>query len=321
MATVRRIFIGSSSEALKEAILIKEIINKQPGMEAVVWNGDAFVAGRTLLETIERLPFDYHGAVFLATPDVSCKRHRENFEAPVANVVFEYGYLAARLSRDRVAFCRFKKAAIPSDLGGLKVIDVNEYHDRKASALSSGAERDLVSWLRQLPAGIDGIPAISQVHGYSGTWNIESRFSLWRGVELQNEDKVSFEGKAFLVLQADAERGSGVQVGQLYIVIGEYRASYDIVNEILAARVNKDGNLQLRLRVVRREGPKDESGTLSDSRLREPLVRKEFEIELKPAPDESNRLIGAHEYRSATTIYQKAVERWEYSGLLGSGSL
>ena len=55
MATVRRIFIGSSSEALKEAVLIKGIINKQPGMEAVVWNGDAFVAGKTLLETIERL--------------------------------------------------------------------------------------------------------------------------------------------------------------------------------------------------------------------------------------------------------------------------
>ena len=82
MATVRRIFIGSSSEALKEAVLIKGIINKQPGMEAVVWNGDAFVAGKTLLETIERLPFDYHGAVFLATPDVSCKRHRESFDAP-----------------------------------------------------------------------------------------------------------------------------------------------------------------------------------------------------------------------------------------------
>jgi hypothetical protein len=51
------------------------------------------------------------------------------------------------------------------------------------------------------------------------------------------------------------------------------------------------------------------------------LVRKEFEIELKPAPDESTKLTGTHEYRSATTIYQKAVERWEYSGLLGSGSL
>lgn len=321
MATVRRIFIGSSSEALKEAGFIAKAINKQPGMKAVVWNGDAFVAGRTLLETIERLPFDYHGAVFLATPDVSCRRNRETFEAPLANVVFEYGYLAARLSRDRVAFCRFKKAAIPSDLGGLKVIDIKEYHDSRASALPSNAERDLVSWLRHLPAGVNGVPAISQVHGYSGTWTVESRFSLWRGVELKSEDKVSFEGKAFLVLQGDGERGSGIQVGQLYIVIGEYRASYDIVNEILAARVNKDGNLQLRLRVVRRDGPKDESGTLADPRLRAPLVRKEFEIELKPAPDESTKLKGTHEYRSATTIYQIAVERWEYSGLLGSGSL
>jgi len=321
MATVKRIFIGSSSEALKEAMFIRDTIDKQQGMEAVVWNGDAFVVGRTLLETIERLPFDYHGAVLLATPDVSCQRNRDRFDAPVGNVIFEYGYLAARLSRNRVAICRFKNAEVPSDLGGMKVINVKEYHDKKALALPREAEKELVGWLQHLPAGLDGIPAMSQVHGYSGTWNVEARFSLWRGVELKPGDKVFWEGKAFLVLQSDGERGSGIQVGTLYIAVGEYRASFDIVNEIVAASVDKDGNLKLRVRVVRREGPKDETGILSDRQLQEPLARKEFDIDLTPTSDQSNKLTGHHEYRSATTTYQEAMERWEYCGLLATGAL
>src|SRR5262249_60732651 len=127
MTKNRTIFVASSTEALNEAGFIAKVIEKQPGMEAVVWNRDAFPVGRTLLETIERLPFDYHGAVLLATPDVSCKRVGRSFSAPVANVVFEYGYLAARLTRERVAICRFKEAEVPSDLGGMKVIDVKEY--------------------------------------------------------------------------------------------------------------------------------------------------------------------------------------------------
>jgi hypothetical protein len=321
MSTITRIFIGSSSEALKEAMFLRTLINRQPGMEAIVWTGDAFVVGRTLLETIERLPFDYHGAVLLATPDVACKRNRNSFDAPVNNVVFEYGYLAARLSRDRVAICRFKNAEVPSDLGGMKLIQVNEYQKKNASRLPREAEAELLSWVKHLPAGLSAIPAISQVHGYSGTWTVETRFSMWRGVELKPPDKVSWEGKSFLVLQDGGERGSGIQVGCLYIVMGEYRASYDIVNEVVAASVSKEGNLHLRVRVVRRDGPKDESGVLSDPRLREPLVRKEFEIHLEPTPNGGNKLVGVHEYRSATTIYQRAEEHWEYSGLLSAGSL
>lgn len=78
----------------------------------------------------------------------------------------------------------------------------------------------------------------------------------------------------------------GFKWGLCYIAVGEYRASFDIVNEIVAASVDKDGNLKLRVRVVRREGPKDETGILSDRRLQEPLARKEFDIQLTPTSDQ-----------------------------------
>jgi len=315
--TDRKIFVGSSTEALSEASFIANVIRKQPGMEAVIWNRDAFAVGTTLLETIEKLPFDFHGAVLLATPDVSCDRDGKRFRAPVANVIFEYGYLAARLTRKRVAICRFQQAEVPSDLGGMKVVTVNEYRKKHASALPRDAEEELSAWLRDLPAGAGRIPAISQVHGYSGTWTVESRFSLWRGIELKGEDKVFWEGKTYLALQEDGERGSGIQVGDLYIVIGQYRARFEVVNEIVSASVGNGGVLKLRVRVLRREGPKNESGSPSHEAVKEPLPQKEFEIVLHPVAGESKKLEGIHEFRSATTVHQRAHERWEYSGLLG----
>lgn len=322
MAKTTRIFIGSSSEALKVAELVARVI-KEADMEPVIWNSDAFVLGMTLLETIESLPFDCHGAVLLATPDRSSSRGEETVWAPVPNVVFEYGYLAARLTRKRVAICRFEKAEIPSDLQGLKLVDVKDYvyREDEPSALPQEATHDLCRWLKQMPRLAERISPVSQVHGYSGTWNVESRFSLWRGMEMKPHDKVYFDGKTFLMLQNDGERGSGIQIGKLYILVGEYRATYEIVNEILAASVDEKGTLKMRVKVVRREGPKNKSGEPPNPSFLEDLANKEFDLELKPMPGKSKTLQGGHEYRSANVEYQRAKEHWEYSGLFGSSCL
>lgn len=317
-----RIFIGSSSEGLKAAKLVARVIEEagDGGMEPVIWNREAFVLGMTLLETIESLPLDYHGAVLLATPDKYSTRGKNTIWDPAPNVIFEYGYLAARLTRKRVAICKFGEAEIPSDLQGLKVVDVRDYDYKRAPALPKTATRELQSWLNQLPRLAERIPPLSQVHGYSGTWNVESRFSLWRGAEVIAPDKVYFDGKTYLVLQDDGEKGSGVQIGKLYILIGEYRATYEMVNEILAASVDAKGTLRLRMKVVRREGPKDVQGE-PNPRWLEGLANKEFDLELRPSPGKSKMLRGRHEYRSATVVYQKATEHWEYSSLFGSSCL
>lgn len=322
MTETTRIFIGSSSEALKVAELVAQVI-KEAGMEPVIWNSDAFVLGMTLLEAIESFPFDYHGAVLLATPDRSCTRGNETILAPVPNVVFEYGYLAGRLTRKRVAICRFDKAEIPSDLQGLKLVEVKDYayKPKKPLALPQGAAGELIDWLKQMPRLAAKIPPVSQVHGYSGTWNVESRFSLWRGVEIEPLDKVYFEGKTFLVLQTDGAKGSGIQIGGLNILVQEYRATYEIVNEVLDATVDEDGTLKMRVRVVRREGPKDARGEPPAPSFKEDLANREFNLELKPAQGKVKRLQGLHEYRSATVAYQKAEEHWEYVGLFGSSCL
>lgn len=318
MEKATRIFVGSSSEALKVAQLVADAI-RQSNMEPVVWNNDAFVLGMTLLETIESLPFDYHGAVLLWTPDVSCRRRGEDpFSAPVANVVFEYGYLAARLTRRRVAICRFGNADVPSDLQGMKLVEVQDYQPADPAALPPEARRELGSWLKQLPPLASGIPPVSQAHGYSGTWNVESRFSLWRGVKIEKGNKVYFDGKTFLVLQNDGEKGSGIQVGKLWIDTEGYSAMYEILNEVLSASVDEDGTLKLHIKVVRREGPKNTSGKAPDESFEEDLRNKEFDLVLKPVPGKSKRLRGTHAYKSASKVYQRAVENWEYSNLFGA---
>ena len=201
MLGTRKIFVGSSREALKVAARVKEVIENHGDMnlKAVMWP-DAFPPGQTLVETIESIPFEYDGAVILWTPDVSSRRVGDVKE-PVANVVFEYGYLAARLTRRRVAICRFRNAAIPSDLGGVKFIDIENYEKTDPPPLNETASRALCNWLKDLPVLTAGLPPISQVHGYSGIWSVQNQFSLWRGYPVGEKDQIYFDGKTSLVIQ------------------------------------------------------------------------------------------------------------------------
>jgi hypothetical protein len=307
-----QIFIGSSKLAKTEVEFVANVVTGT-GMKPVRWyEGDSpFAVGKTLLETIERLPIDFHGAVLLVTPD------------PAPNVLVEFGYLAARLTRKRVAICRFGAAEIPSDLGGMKYVDFADYDYRnKPTELPNQPTVELSEWLRQIPHLAGGVPPVSQVHGYSGTWNIASTFSLWRGTPIEPDDRVYFEGKAFLVLEEGGERGSGIQVGKLSIRIGEYAATYDILNEIITASVDVNGTLRMLVKIVRREGPKEPPAIrLDEAKYPSNLPTKEFHVEVRPDPVIAETLTGAHWYRTATKVYQQAEEHWDYAHLFGSSCL
>src|SRR4029077_20135036 len=88
-----------------------------------VWDTGAFPVGSTLLERIDSLANEFEGAVLLFTPDVHSVRSGQTADEPVSNVMFEYGYLSARLTRQRVAICLFENADLPSDLQGVKVMN------------------------------------------------------------------------------------------------------------------------------------------------------------------------------------------------------
>jgi hypothetical protein len=307
-----RIFIGSSSEALNEAELVAKVI-EDADMKPVVWNRDAFVLGVTLLETIENIPFDYHAAVLLVTPDVTCSRNGNTFSAPVANVVFEYGYLAARLTRKRVAICKFGEVDLPSDLGGMKLVEVKDYKKEKQSALPNETRKELSSWLQQMPRLVAGISPISQVHGYSGTWNVQNNFSTWHGISIETPDKVTFDGKARLTLPKDGQQGHGTQIGQLKVKIGQYEATWEIVNEVVNAKVDKKGVLTMRVKnCIRTLVKGSEKGVRPSDTVREGLPSPEWELVLEPSTGEPLMLTGVHEYPVALEVYSKADEVYKY---------
>ena len=172
----RKIFVGSSSEAEQLAdTAVGDVILKS-GMELVPWRG-IFPLNVHPLEVFERiLPESIDGAVFLVTPDVFGTRGSARFDAPVANVILEYGYLTARLGRRRVVVCEFDGATQPSDLQGVTVVKCGRYEPDKPGPLPEDARTQLGNWMTGLPQLAQGFAPVKQVHGYSGKWNVKSTF-------------------------------------------------------------------------------------------------------------------------------------------------
>jgi hypothetical protein len=307
MSTERTIFVGSSWEATGLAAKIGSAI-AAGGMSPVVWNMGAFPAGQTLLERIENLPYEFDGAVLLATPDIRCTRHGKSFVAPASNVIFEYGYLSSRLTRRRVAICRFGEADMPSDLEGVKVIEGNDV-DYEAPELPQHMKRELTSWFDGLPRLAAGISPVTQFHGYSGRWSIENRFALWRGFRIEQPDSIYFHGIAIISIPPNGRRGTGVMYGATYISVQDYHSRLDAVNEIRDATVEDNGGLRLRMEVVRRHQAEEE-GDPPDRRFRESMQSRDFEVRLHPVDGVPNELQGEHLYTRANEIFSSGTERY-----------
>ena len=76
---------------------------------------------------IENIASRVAGAVFLATPDDETVIRERRVRTPRANVLFEYGYLTAMLTRRRVALCLYSGVELPSDFAGLTDIPMGPF--------------------------------------------------------------------------------------------------------------------------------------------------------------------------------------------------
>jgi hypothetical protein len=206
--TKPRIFVGSSTEAIELARKVGTAI-ELAGMTPAVWDTGAFPAGSTLLERIDSFADEFEGAVLLFTPDVHSARSGQTADEPVSNVMFEYGYLSARLTRQRVAICLFENADLPSDLQGVKVMNAGAIGYRTPEArgveyrtpeLPIHLVGELELWLEGLPSLAEGIPPVVQLHGYSGTWSVETRFEIYRGMHVTPPDEVYWFGVTCLFI-------------------------------------------------------------------------------------------------------------------------
>jgi hypothetical protein len=303
----RKVFVGSSSEATALARRVSEVI-EDAGMTPTVWNLNSFPPGRTLVEQIDNLPCEFDAAVLLATPDLSCQRGSRSFRSPAPNIVFEYGYLSARLTRHRVALLRLLDADMPSDLLGVKVIEDSRtgYLTRR---LPARLVDELRAWLGRLPKLASDVHPTLQLHGYSGTWRIENNFDLWRGFQVQRPDSIYFDGRTTLFIPANGRGGSGMMFGTTYLSVGGYHATIDVVNEVMNAAVSATGELTLRIQVLRRNYTQDGTFPLADLFHDEPR-NTEFDVRLNPADSAPKELHGMHTFTRATEVYSSARERY-----------
>jgi hypothetical protein len=269
------------------------------------------------LEIFERnLPQELIGAILVATPDVFGERTNTRFASPVANVILEYGLLAARLGRNRVAICEFGDVTLPSDLQGLTNVRGGRYEKDGTASLPESAADQIQRWLRSLPHLCEQIPAIRQLHGYSGKWNVKSRFSRWRGKDLAEAEDVTFNGSTSIFVEVDGERGWGMQMGVLSVNLSGYEATFRVSNEIVRVVLNPEGGLDLTLKVCHRYPVKVPEGMppegLGKDYLRELESAPSFHIKLAPVSGKPKYLHGTHVYEPGKRPHQVADEDWEY---------
>jgi hypothetical protein len=164
-----------------------------------------------------------------------------------------------------------------------------------------------------IPENATGILPI-QVHGFSGEWEVKTYFSRWRDYELEGNNTVSFDGRAFLLLSVDGKKGSGTQTGKLYVSIDDYKETFEIANWIYRATITENGTLHMDVVVLSRTRIEEE-GKPREARFREELFGSgKFQLDLDPVPDEPKRLRGIHTYAPGNRVVQKAEEDYKYLG-------
>jgi hypothetical protein len=173
---------------------------------------------------------------------------------------------------------------------------------QQAKALAVAAQAQLVT----------GIQAMRRLHGYSGTWDVQNSFSLWHDIPVNSPDKVHWNGKALLRLRDDGEEGYGIQIGQLKVELGQYRATWNVANEVIRAAVGKDGSLSMHVRVCARSLDEPETGTPPSERVHEALPVPEWDVVLHPEFGAPRKLFGDHTYPVAGRPYSEAKEYYTF---------
>ena len=123
MSNTPYLFIGSSTEGLRVARVIKNLLQAEDGppVDVELWS-TAFKPGDTYIETLEREIEGADFAVLLLTDDDEIASRSKRSKAPRDNVVFELGLFIGRVGRQRCYLVHDKniKLKLPSDLLGVE---------------------------------------------------------------------------------------------------------------------------------------------------------------------------------------------------------
>jgi hypothetical protein len=305
---MKEIFIGSSSEALDQAQQVAAELAQVEGVKPLLWT-ECFRIGDLTFQAIENLARRVAGAVFLATPDDESVIRAQRVRTPRANVLFEYGYLTALLTRGRVALCRYEGAELPSDFAGVTYVPMGAFDP--STPITQQARSRLRSWAHELGAVQVGLSPTYLLHGYSGAWQAETRYEVYRRIPISDPDYVVLSGKLILSIPPDGTRGIGAFHGNLQLQIGACYAEFLISDTVLDATVFPDGSMRLRNTIHTRQRLRiDGEPPQRDGFEPEWRGAREMDLLVRCPPDEPGVLRGTFSSEVAGTISSKASGKW-----------
>ena len=305
---VKEIFVGSSKEGLEQATQVVAALSEVVGVQPLIWT-DCFKLGDITFMTIEDIARRVAGAVFLATPDDDSVIRDQRVRTPRANVLFEYGYLTAMLTRRRVALCRYTTAELPSDFAGVTYMPMGAFEPGRP--LDAQARAKLKAWATDLPAVQNGVSPTTQMHGYSGIWKSETVYEVYRHLPLRSPDYAVINGKTMLQIPPDGIGGPGCLYGTLQVQVGACYAEFEICDLVVDAKVLADGSMKLRNTVQSRQLLRLE-GTPPQRDGFEPEFRgaREIDLFITCPPNEPGVLVGRFSSEVGGNVYSKAAGRW-----------
>jgi hypothetical protein len=305
---LKEIFIGSSKEALEHATQVAAALAEVKDVVPILWT-ECFKLGDITFLGIENIARRAAGAVFLATPDDHSVIREQRVRTPRANVLFEYGYLTAMLTRGRVALGRYAGVELPSDFAGLTYVPMGDFDPAKP--LDHQATARLKSWASELPAVQTGFSPTCQMHGYSGVWQTETVYQVWRRMEIKDPDYAVLRGTMILQISPNGESGAGCFYGNMQVQVRDCYAEFEIGDRVIEAKVFADGGMKIRNTIqsrqrIRLEGePPQRDGFESDLR-----GAREIDLTMYCPADEPGVLRGNFCSEVGGRVYSKATGKW-----------
>jgi predicted nucleotide-binding protein len=143
------IFIGSSSAAKSQARAVIKAFTSETTIFLPWW--EAFKAGRTLLEELDRLRARVNAALLLFSPESDTRVRKKKHAIPSLNVLFEFGYFYGRLGRDRVALLKYGEFYMPSDLDGyIHIFGSKSFKRGAAMQVGKRTRAEFARWEKDL---------------------------------------------------------------------------------------------------------------------------------------------------------------------------
>jgi len=118
----KRVFIGSSSEELGKAKIVKALLEKDFDVtiwDEKVWDKSVFKLNNNFMSDLLAATLKFDFGILLGTKDDKVEVRGKEYLIPRDNILFELGLFIGRLGLDGCAFLVDKEVKLPSDLQGL----------------------------------------------------------------------------------------------------------------------------------------------------------------------------------------------------------